>query len=423
MTAQMLWGILTAMEEQRPRIRPGVELLPTLHQGQQVFLLRDRWGISPDLVLKDRGALILSLMDGVNDLRDIQVMLMRRWGLALVGMEELRELIENLDAHFLLDNQRFQLRKKELVQEFRNAAVRLPAHAGSAYPAQPGPLQDYLRALLGAPEASRESLSADPKKPPSGLVLPHIDLERGGSCYAKGYAFLKPFIKEFDLFVILGTCHLPMESPICLTDKTFRTPLGDVRSAQDLVREVCRLAGQDLFAEELVHKVEHSVEIQVVLLQFLAGGTCNSFRILPVLLGGFHRMMEHRELPSSDPELEAGIRALKEVLNNYPGRACIIASADLAHLGPQFGDPGAVSYPELGRAEREDLSMLQWVMKGNPDGFYRHIMAEGDRRRICGLPPIYVWLRVLEGKEVRLIDYAQAHHPQCTVTFASLGAW
>ncbi len=114
MTAQMLWGILTAMEEQRPRIRPGVELLPTLHQGQQAFVLRDRWGISPDLVLKDKGALILSLMDGVNDLRDIQVMLMRRWGLALVGMEELKELIENLDAHFLLDNQRFQLRKRSL---------------------------------------------------------------------------------------------------------------------------------------------------------------------------------------------------------------------------------------------------------------------------------------------------------------------
>lgn len=411
------------MEEQRPKIRPGIEILPTSHQGQAAFLLRDRWGISPELLLRGEAALILSLMNGVNDLRDIQVMLMRRGGLALVGLRELEELVETLDKHFILENDRFHLRKRELLEEFRRTAFRIPAHAGSAYPAEASQLRGYLEALF-EPVKGASALSAlGSQGAPVGLVLPHIDLERGGKSYAKGYALLKPFIGEFDLFVILGTCHLPMETPLCLTDKTFRTPFGDVPCAEDLAREVCEAAERDFFAEELVHKVEHTVEIQVVLLHYLAGEGAFRFRILPVLLGGFHRAIEKRQLPVSDADLQAGIRTLKEVLGRYQGKACVIASADLAHLGPQFGDPDMVSLSDLGRIEGEDLAMLQWAVKGSADGFYRHVMAQQDRRRICGLPPIYVWLQLMEGRQVHLIDYAQAHHPQCTVTFASLGAW
>lgn len=411
------------MQEQRPKIRSGIEIIPASHQGQPVFVLRDRWGISPELVLRGEAGLILSLMDGVNDLRDIQVMLMRRGGLALVELKELEKLVENLDAHFLLDNERFKLRKKELVEEFRTSAFRMPAHAGSAYPAEPSRLKGYLESLLGMAEQDRPCPALVPKDAPAGLVLPHIDLDRGGSCYAKGYQVLRPFMGEFDLFVILGTSHLPMETPMCLTQKTFKTPFGHVACDNELAQQVCESAGADLFADELVHKVEHSVEIQVVLLHYLAGGGCCSFRILPVVLAGFHRAMERRELPASDPVLRAGIRALKEALEKYPGRTCVIASADLAHLGPQFGDPAVVSLSELGRIQREDSAMLRWAVEGNADGFYRHVMAEQDRRRICGLPPIYVWLCLMESRQILLIDYCQAHHPQCTVTFASLGAW
>lgn len=415
--------ILLYMQEQRPKIRPGIEIIPASHQGQRVFLLRDRWGISPELLLKEEAILILSLLDGLNDLRDIQVTLMRRGGLALVQMQELKALLEHLDTHFVLDNERFRSRKRELLEEFRNSPTRPCTHAGSAYPAEPGQLKEYLGALLGSPDGSQAAWALASQGPPAGMVLPHINLERGGRSYAKGYSLLGPCLREFELFVILGTCHLPMETPLALTGKTFLTPLGEVQSAQELARQVCEEAGIDFFAEEIVHKAEHSVEIQVVLLRHLAGeGPC-PFRILPVLLGGFHRMMEKRELPTAEPAFQAGMRALKETLRKFPGRSCILASADLAHLGPQFGDPYDVEVSDLGRIEKEDSAMLRWALEGNPDGFYRHIMAEQDRRRICGLPPIYAWLRLMQGRQIHLIDYCQAHHPQCTVTFASLGAW
>jgi predicted class III extradiol MEMO1 family dioxygenase len=82
-----------------------------------------------------------------------------------------------------------------------------------------------------------------------------------------------------------------------------------------------------------------------------------------------------------------------------------------------------VSLSDLSRIEREDMAMLEPVRKGDADGFFRAILAQGDRRRICGLPPIYSWLRLLSPGEVRLLKYDQAYHPQFTVTFASLGMW
>jgi AmmeMemoRadiSam system protein B len=411
------------MEGERPRIRPGIEALPAVQQGRRVVLIRDRWGISPDLVLDQGSALILSLMDGRNDLREIQVMLMRSGGFGLVSTEELRGFIKRLDDQYLLDNERFRSRREELLEEFRKRGLREAAHAGSAYPADPRELHDYLDELMSAADEKGPAQASAAHGPPVGLVLPHIDLERGGRCYARGYKFLRPFMRELELLVILGTSHLPMELPMALTRKDFQTPLGAVPCAGELADEICELSCQDFYAEELVHRAEHSIEVQVVFLKYLAGeGRC-PFRILPVLCGGFHHIMEKAHLPSAHSPLWEGIRAMQKVIGRFSGRSCVIASADLAHLGPQFGDPRPVDVSDLGRIERQDLAMLQWVVSGSPDGFYRHIMAEEDRRRICGLPPIYAWLHLVQGRSVQLIDYCQAHHPQCTVTFASLGAW
>ena len=64
--------------------------------------------------------------------------------------------------------------------------------------------------------------------------------------------------------------------------------------------------------------------------------------------------------------------------------------------------------------------MLQFVEKMDDEGFFRFIMAEGDLRNICGLPPIYTLLSVIECERAEIIRYAQAHHPQATVTFVSM---
>ncbi len=420
MTPRSLALILTSMEAM-PKIRAGIEPLPAVHEGRDVLVLHDRTGVSSDLVV-DRGAApLLALMDGRNDLRDMQVALMRMGGLGLIRLEEIEGFVRALDENLLLDNERYRRQAAELARRYREERTRVAAHAGRSYPSDPDHLRSQLDSYFNAPEAPPEPHTTGTCAPPCGLVLPHIDFQRGGPCYAWGYSSLKG-LPEADLFVILGTCHLPMTMPFAMTTKEFETPLGAATCASDMVEQVCRDSGLDLLQDELVHRMEHTIEFQVVFLQYLVGSG-KRLRILPILCSGFHEMIELRTLPCSHPQFCRVLDTLKEVLDASDLRTCLIASADLAHLGPQFGDPRPMDLSDLPRIRRDDQAMLEPVLAGDADGFFRFIMAEGDRRRVCGLPPIYTWLRLLPSCDIRLLRYDQAFHPQATVTFASLGAW
>jgi hypothetical protein len=63
--------------------------------------------------------------------------------------------------------------------------------------------------------------------------------------------------------------------------------------------------------------------------------------------------------------------------------------------------------------------MLEDVAGGDPTGFYASIVHDGDRRRICGLSPIYTFLRALPGVQGRLLRYRQWPDPQGAVSFCA----
>jgi hypothetical protein len=97
-----------------------------------------------------------------------------------------------------------------------------------------------------------------------------------------------------------------------------------------------------------------------------------------------------------------------------------IAGADLAHVGPRFGDPQPVSQAELATIDREDREMLRAVESGDAEGFFESVRRDGDRRRICGLSPIYTLLRVRAGAKGLVRQYGQWPDPQGVVSFASV---
>jgi AmmeMemoRadiSam system protein B len=112
--------------------------------------------------------------------------------------------------------------------------------------------------------------------------------------------------------------------------------------------------------------------------------------------------------------------ALGETLAAAGRRAVVIAGADLAHVGPRFGDPEPVSPVELARVENEDRSMLETVAAGDAEAFFEAAARDGDRRRVCGLSPIYALLRALGGAKGLVRRYERWPDPQGVVTFASV---
>jgi AmmeMemoRadiSam system protein B len=251
-----------------------------------------------------------------------------------------------------------------------------------------------------------------------GLVAPHIDFHRGGPAYAWGYGSLAER-SPADCFVILGTCHAGMAEPFALTRKAYETPLGAAPVDEDLVDALVRRAGQDLFAAEPAHRTEHSIEFQAVFLRYLFGGR-REVTIVPVLASFVHEALALGRSPEDDSRVPRFLDALADAIAASGRRVCVIAGADLAHVGPQFGDSESVTPAWQRDLEAEDRAMLDTVEAGDARAFFESARRDGDRRRVCGLSPIYALLRVLPAARGELRRYAQWPDPGGTVTFASV---
>jgi AmmeMemoRadiSam system protein B len=212
-----------------------------------------------------------------------------------------------------------------------------------------------------------------------------------------------------------------MDTPFCLTRKDFMTPLGPLNVDRELIDAIQSRCPEDLFKDEGVHRSEHSIEFQCVFLRHLYPEPA-PLRIVPILSGSLHEAIEKGVSPMELKPIRQFIEALKDSVSSLQKSICYIASADLSHIGLQFGDREGVGEYDLRILAEEDQELLGYVERMDGEGFFSSILKERDRRRICGLPAIYAMLKVLEAKEGRLIKYGQAFAPetQSVVSFASL---
>jgi AmmeMemoRadiSam system protein B len=175
----------------------------------------------------------------------------------------------------------------------------------------------------------------------------------------------------------------------------------------------------DLFKSELAHRAEHSIEFQCVMLRHVFAGR-REFSIVPVLASFLHECMASGKDPESDPEIAGFLDALRGTVAASGRKVCLVAGADLSHVGPRFGDSRQATQAFLSDVERADREMLEAVAGCDAREFYESVARDGDSRRICGLSPIYALLRATDASSGVLLHYAQWPDPQGAVTFASL---
>ncbi len=405
---------------EHPRLR-AVEAFAAVVSGQDVLCLRDPQQYSEAVIyVPAQTASILGLFDGQHSLLDIQEAFARRFG-ALLFREQLLKVIESLDEHLMLDSPRFAAHRAGVEEGFRRARSRPAMLAGKSYPAEGDALRRHLDGFFTAAEGPGGTPPSPSAAEISGLVIPHIDFARGGPCYAWGYRELEG-APPVDRWVILGTVHAPMGRPFALTRKDFETPLGTVETDRDFVDRLLRVVGSEYLEDELAHRGEHSIEFQAIFLRHRVPGD-RPVRIVPILCGSLHRFVEDRRSPLEEREIQTFIAALQNAMAAQGGRTVVLASADLAHVGPRFGDPRPMTPGQLREVADADREMLGAVEAGDAEAFFRAVARDGDRRRICGLPPIYAALRVLPRGWGRLLRYSQWPDPQGTVTFAAVGLY
>jgi AmmeMemoRadiSam system protein B len=404
---------------ERPRLRL-LDAFPVEQNGRRLIALRDPAGFVEHIAVLPIGLLdLVSLFDGEHSVAQIREILRARHGEA-PSAEQIGDLVDSLDEAGFLASDRFEARRRSIEAAFLRSRVRPAAHAGGAYAAEAPALAaqiDGFFAHAEGPGMPADRPAAAPLPALRGLIAPHIDFHRGGPTYAWAYRELLERA-DADLFVVLGTCHAGMADPFAVTLKPYATPLGPVRVDHDFYEGLRRRYGHDLLACETAHRSEHSIEFQAVMLRHLLGAR-REISILPVLASFLHEAVGRRRDPERDRRVPAFIDALLASMAASPRKVCLIAGVDLAHVGPRFGDPAPNTAASLDAIATADLAMLDAVTAGDPTGFYTAVAHDGDARRICGLSPIYTFLRALPGARGRLIQYRQWPDPEGAVTFCA----
>ena len=361
-----------------PKLRP-VDVFPFDWQGQKSLLLRDPHGYAEgQLVVPAILGPLLARMDGKHSLRDLQIEASRLLG-RLVLLEELEGLVRSLDQHFFLEGERFWALKKRLEEEFLASSVRPPSHAGKAYPASAEELKGFLEGIL-AQGPTREEHA------PRVLIAPHIDLTAGARGFAAAYRGLS--LPAGARVVVLGTGHF-LESFLSLLDKDFATPLGLVPCDREFCNALIEAVGPELYGHLWGHRAEHAIEFQVVFLRHLL----EDFSLVPILCGSPEIF-----LPEAEGLLERFVAALRELADE---RTYFIAGVDFCHLGVRYGDPTPAGEKEKAEVLAFDRKLLEKILSLDAEGFKEILLSEGNRHKVCGFGPLYVLLRVLEGRDLR----------------------
>jgi MEMO1 family protein len=404
------------MAEDRPRLR-NLEAFPVEQDGRRLMALRDPSGFTDQVVALPMPLLdVVSLFDGEHSLGQIHAIVKERHGEAPT-VEQIASIARSLDDSGFLDSARFAERQRATEEAFRLSPARPAVHAGGAYAREPDALAAQIDGFFTHADGPGLTAHSADSGVVRGLLAPHIDFHRGGPTYAWAY---REVIErsDADLFVILGTCHAGMPDPFAATLKPFDTPLGPALVDRDFFDALERRYGGGLLASEAAHRTEHSIEFQAVMLRHLLGKR-RPFTILPVLASYVHEAVWAGTDPEADPRVPRFIDGLLESMAASSRKTCLIAGVDLAHIGPRFGDPEANTDESLAAVATADRSMLDGVIGGEPTSFYASVAHDGDRRRICGLSPIYTFLRALPGVRGRLIRYSQWPDPEGAVTFCA----
>ncbi len=401
-----------------PKLRP----VEAFAAQDNLICLRDPQGFSDKLLFVPQDIFfICTLFDGKHSIIDIQAEYTRRFG-NLLFSDKVREIIDKLDGALFMESSRFSEAKEKAIIDFKNSPIRPASHSGTAYEREAGSLVKQIEGLFSLPGGpGLPDLQKSPSSRLRGLIAPHIDLRRGGSCFAWSYAELARECRA-KTFVILGISHTETQRRFVLTAKDFETPLGSLPVDSGFIDNIAEKSGFDFFTDEFVHRNEHSIEFQVLFLQYLFRNR-NDIKIVPILCSSFHQIIHSSSLPESNTEVRDFIHALKAAIEDYEEDVCCIAGVDLSHVGRCFGQNISISPAFIKQMEVEDRKMLKLVLDRDDEGFFQLIQEEKDRRNICGVPAIYTLLNLLKplnSGSSKLLKYDQAvdYNIQSIVSFA-----
>ena len=397
-----------------PALRRNLDVMPSPVEDRPGVLLRDPFRYTEDVLIVPPALVpFLGYFDGAHNEGDLRLSLRRNAAVGSVEVEGLVRHLEDALGRGFLRNDAFTRLRDDRQRTFAKAERREPAHAGSAYPAEPAPLAASLRAFLEGTDAGSEAAGT------FAIAAPHVSPEGGYRSYAAAYNALSPSLAD-RTFVVLGTSHYGEPERFGLTRKAYVTPFGETGTDRALVDGLVEAGGDAARLEDYCHAVEHSIEFQVIFLQHLYGP---GVRVVPILCGPFARATYEGGRPEDDEGVRRFLGALADLAAREGDRLAWVLGVDMAHMGSRYGDAAAAcaGKGEMAAVEERDRARLARILDGDAAGFWDLLQENGDDLRWCGASPFYTFLEAAGPAVGRLLRYEQWNiDDESVVSFAGL---
>lgn len=407
------------MEENTPlELKPALRHLDVRHDeqnGQPGLVLSDPLGLSQQQIFIPNGLLpIVGRFDGDHSIADIATAVANQTG-QTISTQLVEGLFQQLDDCGLMEGKKFRAQLAAASQEFLSLPGRPAFHAGhsAGYPGDRDGVQQALESILHRP-TPETALRPSPR----GLIAPHIDLARGREGYSMAYSALAE-CEPADLYVVFGTGHQGPQAPVTGLPMDWETPIGSMATDQSYVEAIHKRLGQPNPTDLLLHQREHSLEFQMLFLRQLLGER-------PCQVAGFltgHLPSSGGALGEEDyiTDMLEAFRDASEAVESSGRRVCYLAGADLAHIGPEFGDPLPIDTARLQVLNDTERQRLEHLERGDPSAFHAAVEQQDNPDRVCGTTPMFL-AASLAGGPGRLLHYGQASADagQLTVSYCAM---
>ncbi len=391
-----------------PKLRPIEVGRASNDDDDDLVVVHDPTGLAGVAVSVSMPALfLLTLMDGRHNLDSIQREFHEQFHQS-VSMTTLTQLVEQLQSARLLEGPAFESFYQQRLEEYRAQPTRRMSDLAELgfNGEDPTAAMNRLFDWKNVDFANRNI---------AGIVAPHLDYPRGQPCYLEAYSVLRT-CRNFRRFIILGTNHFGRSTSFVTTTRPFETPLGTTSVDTGFIEKLEYRCEGSLRRFELDHQREHSVELQVLLLQLLFGP--DQIKIVPFLCPN---PCGPPDLELADhPDVDASVfcEQVKDMLKEDATPTCVIAGADLSHVGAYFGDGTPLTDEVLNQTREADERVLMWIARNDPNGLIDELNETSNPTKICSIGCLWALMAILPDAHPELLKYHQAvnHELQCCVS-------
>jgi MEMO1 family protein len=368
------------------------QALPVQKDGNKFIALRDPYMLTKEVIaIPPKVFAVIQLIDGDTTLDVLAEKTKAK-------SEELIELVTKLDSVGLLWG--------PTAKKLEDSAVKRLSEAGAFPVRSSGSLGEN-------PDACREQLdkwfaeTEDPEfeEPIKAIVAPHLDYDRGWPNYASAYYAWKDMDAP-DRVVILGTNHFGNGDGIVLSTIGFTSPICVSPIDKEVVHKLTDKFGNAITADFIDHSAEHSIELHIPWIQHCFGDV----PIVAVLVPS--PLIEMIEDDGARTSTEEFVTALNDILSEVGGKTLFVASADLSHVGQQFGEPRPVDDQRKYDVERHDREMMAKFIENDADSFVEAMKWNNNATQWCSIGNMSALLALVNPEEIELVDYRQWCDPK-----------